>query len=635
MIKMNIFSAENITKTYGEKQLFENITFHIEEKEKIGIIGINGTGKSSLLKLIAGLDDPDAGFFDHPKKYSIAYLPQTPELDANLTVLDQVFQSNAPEIQLMNAYEYTLIQLEEDPHNRPLQNKLLELQKRMDAEDGWIASTNAKTILMRLGIHDLTQSIGSLSGGQKKRVALAQVLIETPDLLLLDEPTNHLDYETIIWLESYLYNSPHAVMTVTHDRYFLDQVATRILEIDQGRLFSYTGNYASFLEAKALREEQEAKEAGKKKNIYRQELAWMRRGAKARSTKQKARIQRFEKLEQEMGSKSKNEELNLTLEGNRLGKQVFELRNASQAFSNKTILDDFHLLVNRGDRIGIVGKNGSGKSTLLNILAGQVSLDHGELIVGQTVKFAYYTQETEPTPKDQRMIAYIREEGETVETSKGEVISATQMLERFLFPTHTHGTWISRLSGGERRRLFLLKLLMGKPNVLLLDEPTNDLDTETLTVLENYIEDFPGVVISVSHDRYFLDKTADQLLIFQGNGKIDTFIGAYTEYLQESEHRDREEKKQQANEKQSVKQAKKDTKEENKKKMTYKEKIEWGTIEDKIMELELKIEQMQSELNEVGSNYEKAEQLSMEIDQTNNQLEELIARWTYLSELSE
>ncbi|MBO0994812.1 ABC-F family ATP-binding cassette domain-containing protein [Bacillus sp. SD088] len=631
---MNIFSAESITKTYGEKHLFRDITFHIEEKEKIGIIGINGTGKSSLLKLIAGLDDPDAGFFDHPKAYSIAYLSQNPEMDGNLTVLDQVFQSNAPEIQLMNAYEHTLIELEEATDSSQLQNKLLELQKRMDAENGWSASTNAKAILMRLGIQDLTQSIGSLSGGQKKRVALAQVLIERPDLLLLDEPTNHLDYESIIWLETYLNNYPNAVITVTHDRYFLDQVATRILEIDQGRLFSYTGNYASFLEAKALREEQEAQIAGKKKNLYRQELAWMRQGAKARSTKQKARIQRFEKLEQEIGSKGKNDELNLTIEGSRLGKQVFELKNASKAFSNQQILDDFQLLVNRGDRIGIVGKNGSGKSTFLNILAGQVPLDHGEFIVGQTVKFAYYTQENEPIPKDQRMIAYIREEGETVETRNGEVVSATQMLERFLFPTQTHGTWISRLSGGERRRLFLLKLLMGKPNVLLLDEPTNDLDTETLTVLENYIEEFPGVVISVSHDRYFLDKTANQLLIFEGNGKVVPYTGTYTEYIQESQSRVQEEKKQQANKKQ-LKVIKEEIKKENKKKMTYKEKMEWESIENHIMEVELKIEQMQSELNEVGSNYEKAEELSREITETNSQLEDLIARWTYLSELDE
>ncbi|KRG12461.1 ABC-F family ATP-binding cassette domain-containing protein [Lederbergia galactosidilytica] len=634
---MNIFSAENVSKTYGEKRLFEDITFHIEEKEKIGIIGINGTGKSSLLKLIAGLDDQDSGTFDHPKDYSIAYLSQDPEMKGDLTVLDQVFQSKAPEIQLMNAYEHTLIQLEQDPQNSQLQKKILELQKRMDAENGWIANTNAKTILMQLGIQDLTQSIASLSGGQKKRVALAQVLIERPDLLLLDEPTNHLDYESIIWLESYLNNSPNAVLTVTHDRYFLDQVATRIFEIDHGRLFSYKGNYASFLEAKALREEQEAQEAGKKKNLYRQELAWMRQGAKARSTKQKARIQRFEKLEQEMAKTNSSEELNLTLGGSRLGKQVFELKAASKVYSHKIILDDFQLLVNRGDRIGIVGKNGSGKSTLLNILAGQTTLDNGALIVGQTVKIAYYTQEIEQPSEDQRMIAYIREEGETIETKNGEVISATQMLERFLFPTHMHGTWISRLSGGERRRLFLLKLLMGKPNVLLLDEPTNDLDTETLTVLENYIDEFPGVVISVSHDRYFLDKTADKLLIFQGNGKIDTFIGTYTEYLQHSRNRDKEEKRKQTTEKQAEKHhAKMDIKRENqKKKMTYKEKMEWETIEETIMEIEELIEQMQSELDEVGSNYQRAEELSSEIDKTNKQLEELIARWTYLSDLAE
>ncbi|MCJ7839515.1 ABC-F family ATP-binding cassette domain-containing protein [Lederbergia sp. NSJ-179] len=632
---MNIFSAENITKIYGEKRLFEDITFHIEENEKIGIIGINGTGKSSLLKLIAGQDEPDSGFFDHPKGYTIAYLPQDPPFDGALTVLDQIFQSKAPEIQLMNAYEHTLIQLEKEPQDLQLQNKLMDLQKRMDAENGWTASTNAKTILMRLGIEDLTQQMAALSGGQKKRVALAQVLIEHPDLLLLDEPTNHLDYESIIWLESYLKNFPNAVMTVTHDRYFLDQMATRILEIDQGHLYSYTGNYASFLEAKAIREEQEAQAVGKLKNLYRQELAWMKRGAKARSTKQKARIQRFDKLENELEKSRKKEDLNLLTESRRLGKQVFELKNASKAFAEKIVLRDFQLIVNRNDRIGIVGINGSGKSTLLNILSGKVSLDQGELIVGQTVKWAYYTQENERISEDKRMIAYIREEGETVETKNGEMISAAQMLERFLFPPHTHGTWISRLSGGERRRLFLLKLLMSKPNVLLLDEPTNDLDTETLTVLENYIEDFPGVVISVSHDRYFLDKTANQLLIFQGNGKIDTFFGTYSDYLLNIRNRSQVGKNKHTYEKQTVGRTRKEAKKEAKKKMTYKEKMEWETIEEKITGIELQLEQMQSELNEVGSDYEKAEDLSKQIDETNKLLEELIARWTYLSDLAE
>lgn len=628
---MKIFSAENITKGYGEKQLFDKITFHIAENDNIGIIGVNGTGKSSLLKILAGEEQPDAGILTHPKDYTIAYLSQEPELDESLTVLDQVFQSKAAEIQLMNAYENALLNLEEDPENEFYQKRLFDLQKRMDAEDGWDASTNAKTILSKLGIENLSQKIGQLSGGQKKRVALAQVLIEKPDLLLLDEPTNHLDYDSIKWLEGYLNRYSKAAVTVTHDRYFLDQITNKIIELFNGNLYSYQGNYEAYLESKAIRAEQEIQAGEKRKNLYKQELAWMKRGAKARSTKQKARIQRFEQLESEYLQTQPETSMDIALEGNRLGKQVIELKNATLSFDNKMILDNFQLLITRQARIGIVGNNGSGKSTLLNIISGKICLDQGELTIGQTVKIAYYTQETEQLDEDKRMIAYIREAGEVIETTSGETISAAQMLEKFLFPMHTHGTMISRLSGGERRRLYLLKLLMGKPNVLLLDEPTNDLDTETLTVLENYIEDFPGVVISVSHDRYFLDKTAKQLLIFQGNGRIESFLGTYSEYLETSVQNEIEKKV-------AEKKEDKPSPQRNKqaiKKMTYKEKIEWETIEDKINEAESRLDLLNENLNNVGSDYEKAQELTDQINQQNQLLEDLISRWTYLSELNE
>ncbi|WP_233711423.1 ABC-F family ATP-binding cassette domain-containing protein [Lederbergia citrisecunda] len=627
---MKIFSAENITKAYGDKRLFEDISFHVNERDRIGIIGVNGTGKSSLLKLVAQIDEPDTGAFSHPKDYTIYYLSQSPEMDETLTILDQVFNSDIAIIQLVKSYEQAIAQLEKNPENEHFQHTLFELQKEMDAKNGWEASTNAKVILSKLGITDVSKKIGLLSGGQKKRVALAQALIETPDLLILDEPTNHLDYETIKWLEGFLSKYPKAVMLVTHDRYFLDQTTTRILELDHGRLFSYDGNYGAFIEAKALREEQELQAEDKRKNLYRNELAWIKRGAKARSTKQKARIQRFEKLEGELGKVPSKADVDISLQGSRLGKQVFEFIDASKSFQDQIMLKDFNLLIKPGDRLGIVGKNGSGKSTFLNLLSGKLTLDKGELLTGQTVKIAYYTQENEEMDGNKRMIAYIREAGEVVETSKGETISAAQMLERFLFPMSTHGTTIKKLSGGEKRRLYLLKLLMSKPNVLLLDEPTNDLDTATLTIFEQYIDEFPGVVISVSHDRYFLDKTANQLLVFQGNGEIDQYYGTYSEYLDAEAE---EEKKNRETEQKTLQAPKLKNEQEKKKRMTFNEKKEWETIEDEISETETKITQLTEDLEGIGSDFERAQLIMNEIEQLNNQLEHLISRWSYLSEL--
>ncbi|MCR2820175.1 ABC-F family ATP-binding cassette domain-containing protein [Lederbergia panacisoli] len=627
---MKIFSAENITKIYGDKRLFEDITFHVNEGDKIGIIGVNGTGKSSLLKLVAKMEELDSGAFSHPKDYSIYYLAQAPELEESLTILDQVFNSDVPIIQLVKSYEMATIHLEQDPENTTYQNKLFELQKEMDAKNGWEASTNAKVILSKLGIHDVNKKIGLLSGGQKKRVALAQALIETPDLLLLDEPTNHLDYETIKWLEGFLNKYPKAVMIVSHDRYFLDQTTTRILELDYGRLFSYDGNYESFIEAKAFREVQELQAEDKRRNLYRNELAWIKRGAKARSTKQKARIQRFDKLEGELGKVPNKADVDISLQGSRLGKQVFEFVSASKSFKNQHILKDYNLLIKPGDRFGIVGRNGSGKSTFLNILAGRLKLDEGELVTGQTVNIAYYTQEITEMDENKRMIAYIREAGEVIETNKGESISAAQMLERFLFPMNTHGTIIKKLSGGEKRRLYLLRLLMSKPNVLLLDEPTNDLDTATLTIFEQYIDEFPGVVISVSHDRYFLDKTANQLLVFQGNGQIDQYFGTYSEYLETAVE---EEKRNKELEQKSLQTEKPTHEQPKKKRMTFLEKKEWETIEDDILAAETKLTQLTKDLENIGSDFEKAQQIMNEIEQLNNQLENYISRWSYLSEL--
>ena len=625
---MKTISIEHISKTYGEKTLFSDISFTITEKERVGLIGVNGTGKSSLLKLIAGIDVPDSGELITSKDYSISYLAQQPDLNSELTILEQIFAGDAPIFRLLKDYEKTLLLLNEQPENQRIQEKLFELQKEMDTLNGWDVSTNAKTILTKLGIEDFNLKIGTLSGGQKKRVALAQVLIQSPDLLILDEPTNHLDYESIDWLEDYLSRYQGAILIVTHDRYFLDSVTNRIFELDGGQIFTYKGNYAAFLEAKAVREENESATILKQKNLFRRELEWIRRGAKARSTKQKARIQRFEKLDDELSSVKSNEKLDIALKGSRLGKQVFELNGASKRFGDNVLIDDFDLLVKPGDRIGIIGKNGTGKSTLLNILAGKIPLDDGERIIGQTVKVAYYTQESEDMDENKRMIEYLKETAQVIDTADGKTVSAAQMLERFLFPSHTHGTPIRKLSGGEKRRLYLLKILMLEPNVLLLDEPTNDLDTQTLTVLEDYLEEFPGVVITVSHDRYFLDKVVEQLIVLKGDGDIDTFYGNYSEFLEKDTklpERKKTEIKEEASQKDKPK----------KKRMSYNEQREFETIEDDIAKVESRLEEISTEMNNTGSDFEKAQKLMEEESGLNEKLEHLIERWTYLTELSE
>lgn len=627
---MKMLTVENLTKTYGEKELFHQLTFTITENERIGLIGVNGTGKSTLLKIIAGLELGDEGGIVHAKDYSVTYLPQHPDFDEDLTVLEQVFSGDTPLLNLLKNYELALYALEQDSANEKNQQTLYDLQQKMDAVNAWEANSNAQSILTKLGISNMSAKIGELSGGQKKRVSIAQSLIQTPDLLILDEPTNHLDYETVKWLEEYLSKYQGAVLLVTHDRYFLDAVTNRIFELDGGNLYSYKGNYAAFLEGKAIREEQEKATQAKLSNLYRNELAWIRRGAKARTTKQKARIQRFDELEGKLDS-SEKESLDLSLAGSRLGKKVFELKDVSKTYENKIILSDFTHIVKKQDRIGIVGKNGSGKSTLLNMIAGRIEPDSGEIDRGQTVKIAYYTQESDDMDLNQRMLDYIKESAEVVHTTDGKMISASQMLERFLFPSHTHGTPIQKLSGGERRRLYLLKLLMTSPNVLLLDEPTNDLDTQTLTVLEDYLEEFPGVVITVSHDRYFLDKVADYLLVFEGEGNISTYFGAYTDQLEEAVK-----KKQAMAQQAKVKEEKPKQPEKTKKRrLTYKEQKEWEEIEDHIAAKEEEIERLTSEIEQVGSDYTKAHNLSLEQEKANEELNALLDRWAELSELIE
>ena len=625
---MKMLTIENLSKSYAEKLLFDNVSYSITDNERIGIIGVNGTGKSTFLKIIAGVEDSDSGIISSSKGYTISYLAQQPEFNENNTVLEQVFFGDTPLIRLLREYEAVLLKLEHDPANASVQDLLFKVQQKMDAENAWEANSNAKAVLTKLGITDFSKVVGELSGGQKKRVAMAQCLIQTPDLLILDEPTNHLDYSTIKWLEDYLSRYNGALLLVTHDRYFLDRVTNRILEIDQGNLYSYTGNYGDFLEAKALREEQEQASESKRQNLFRRELAWIRRGAKARTTKQKARIDRFEELEKTSGPVDK-EKVDIAIGGSRLGKKVIELKDVSKRFGVRTVLDNFSFLIKPGDRIGIVGNNGSGKSTLLNMLAGRMGADSGEVEVGQTVKMGYYTQENDDMDENKRMIEYIKETAEVIRTLEGKVISASQMLERFLFPVHTHGTPIRKLSGGEKRRLYLLKVLMSEPNVLLLDEPTNDLDTQTLTVLEDYLEEFPGVVITVSHDRYFLDKIAKQLLTFNENGNVGHYYGSYSDYLEQldlsiKEREPKQESKVVADEKQT-----------KKIKLTYMEQKEWGEIEGKIAVLEEECVEINKKIEQAGSDYEKAQSLLLEQQSKSEELEWLIERWTELSEIVE
>ncbi|EGP5659424.1 ABC transporter ATP-binding protein [Enterococcus faecium] len=616
----------DLKKTYGEKDLFDQISFLVHEKDRIGLIGTNGTGKTSLLNIIAGIDssDGDRQTVFYPTDYRIGYLSQADEFSDELTVLQAVFQGNSPLIQTVRAYEEALIELGENGEDPDVQKRYAKAEEQMNKEDAWTTDTNAKIILQKLGISELDKKISTLSGGQKKRVSLAQVLIDEPDLLLLDEPTNHLDYEAIEWLENYLKQYRGALLMVTHDRYFLDRVANRIFELSFGKLYEYKGNYEAYVLEKAERDRVEVEQEEKRKRLYKQELAWMRAGVQARGTKQQARINRFEDLKENLYQVNQEDDLELNLATQRLGKKVLEIKDGSYRINDQTLLEHLDLLIQSRERLGITGKNGAGKSTLLNILAGRIPLDSGTMSIGETVHLAYYTQENEEMAPDKRMIAYLQEAAEEAKTADGSQIGVAELLERFLFPRFMHGTLIGKLSGGEKRRLFLLKLLIQQPNVLLLDEPTNDLDIATLTILEDYFRSFPGAVITVSHDRYFLDKVADKLLVFQGNGKQELYYGNMSSYLL------KQKETQQPAEKAKPKIQSKEPAE--KKKLSYMEQKEWETIEDEIAELEEKISLLQEEMNHQGDNFTRLQELQNDVSETEAQLEEKMARWEYLSE---
>ncbi|MFC5557732.1 ABC-F family ATP-binding cassette domain-containing protein [Ureibacillus thermophilus] len=622
---MSHLIVSNLTKSVGDKTLFKNVEFTIYEGERVGLIGINGTGKSTLLAILAGELEADSIEMDHPNKYRIAYLPQKPVFEEEVTVLQAVFSGNSPIMELNREYEEVVKALSLHPESEKLQNQLFQLQQRMDAEKAWDVNALAKQALTKLGIDQFNEKVSNLSGGQQKRVALAKVLIEPADLYLLDEPTNHLDAESTEWLQEMILRLKGAIIFITHDRYFLDEIATHIYELADQTLYRHNGNYAAFLEARAIREENKQATQEKLRNRYRNELKWIRRGAKARTTKQKARIQRFEELEKKLERHVEDAKLEMSLASTRLGKKVLEGIALSKSFGDRVILKDFNFLIQQGDRIGIVGANGYGKSTLLKILAGELKPDDGELIVGPTVKIAHFHQVLPEMNENQRMIEYIREASNDITDSEGIRYSAAQMLERFLFPLHTHGTPIGKLSGGERKRLHLLILLMEQPNVLLLDEPTNDLDIETLGVLEDFIEHFPGVVITISHDRFFLDRIAKKLWILDGKGNVEVSYDLYTEYLAKKAVAEKVENKTE-----KPKQEKPKT---EKRKLTYKEQKEWETIEETITQVEQQIAEMEEQMAECGSDYVKLQEYTEKLNELNAEYERLIERWTYLDEI--
>lgn len=598
---MNVLNLEHISKIYGEKKVFDDVSFGIHEADKIGVIGINGTGKTTLLKMIAGLEIPDEGEVIRQKGLRIAYLPQNPEFPQGTNVLSYVT----------------------DGH---------------EGED-WNTESEAKTVLTRLGLFDFTEPIAHLSGGQKKRVALAKALVDPADVLILDEPTNHLDNEMAAWLETYLNKFRGVVIMVTHDRYFLDRVTNKILEISHGKLYSYTANYSEFLEQKAQREEMELASERKRQSVLRMEVEWAKRGCRARSTKQKARLERLEALK---SGKAPIQDGRVELDSavTRLGKKTIELHHISKRYEDKVLIDDFDYIVLKNQRLGIIGINGCGKSTLMKIITGRLQPDSGRVEIGDTVQIGYFAQEAVGMDDSQRVIDYVKETAEYVLTKDGR-ITASQMLERFLFDPAMQYTLIGKLSGGEKRRLYLLHVLMSAPNVLVLDEPTNDLDIPTLTILEDYLENFAGIVIAVSHDRYFLDNVADRIFAFEGNGRIVQYEGGYTDYqeaVRRKEQRTGDGKTESGRKGVSEKvEKKKDWKQNQPTKLrfSFKEQREYETIDGEIAQLEERIEKLDADMERNATNSAKLSKLLHEKEKTAKELEEKMERWVYLNEIAE
>ncbi|MHB1455181.1 MAG: ABC-F family ATP-binding cassette domain-containing protein [Saccharofermentanales bacterium] len=641
---MNILTADKLSKRYSEKILFDEVSIAINEGDKIGLIGINGTGKSTLLKIIAGMDTPDSGNILSTNGIKIEYLPQNPEFTDGNTVLEQVFKGNSPVMTLLREFETALTRVADDPEDRIAEKVLISLTQQMDGMKAWTIEAEAKSILTRLGIIDFHADVGTLSGGQRKRIAIACALIHPSDLLILDEPTNQIDNETVDWLEKYLTRRKGALLMVTHDRYFLDRIVNRITELDGGKLYAYKANYTRYLEMKAEREDLEQASERKRKSLVRRELEWIQRGAQARSTKQKARIDRYDQLTSRQGPRGQ-ESIEIQTGVSRLGKKIINLEHISKQYPDKVLIRDFTYNILRDDRAGIIGPNGCGKSTLLKIAAGMIDADSGAADIGKTVKIGFFTQENENLNENLRVIEYIREQAEYLTTTEGE-ISASSMLELFLFPPEVQWQMVSSLSGGEKRRLFLLRILMGAPNVLMLDEPTNDLDIQTLTVLESYLDDFAGAVIAVSHDRYFLDRIAEKIFVFEGDGAIRQYAGNYSDYCSNIVQEDRPDApagsratgpkaSDEAMDGKSGKDASFQTRKDKTLRFTYKEQKEYEAIDEAISLLEQSIADTQAMMSAVSDDYVKLLECTRIKENLEQDLESAIIRWTYLNELAE
>lgn len=630
---MNLMTLENISKSYSEKILLKDISFGINEGEKIGIIGVNGTGKSTLLKIIAGAEIPDNGTIIKANRVKVEYLPQNPDYNEDFTVLQQVFKGTSSEMKLLLEYQETLDTLSKD-YNDNLNSKLISLQEKIDALNLWDLESEAKTVLTKLGITNFSQKVKELSGGQRKRVSLASALITPCELLILDEPTNHLDNDTIDYLEEYLNSRRGSLIMITHDRYFLDRVSNRIIELDKGRLFSYDGNYSTFLEKKMERLALESSMEEKRQNLIRKELAWVKRGAKARTTKQKARLQRFDELLNK-DTYTPDEKMDISVGSTRLGKKIIEMHHISKKFDDKVLIDDLDYTIARTDRIGIIGKNGMGKSTLIKILNGEILPDSGNIEIGETVKISCFSQDDSHMHPDMRAIDYVKEASDYIETADGAKISASQMCEKFLFNSTMQYSFIGNLSGGERRRLHLLRTLMLAPNVLLLDEPTNDLDIATLNILEDYLDEFNGIVITVSHDRYFLDRICNKIFAYEGIGKIHIFTGNYSDYsiYREIQGIEFKEEVKESPEKTPLKKEK--PKPSKKLKFTYNEQREFETIDSDIEKLEQKIEKLENDSIKFATDFVKLQEILNEKTNSEAELEHKYERWEYLNNLAE
>lgn len=627
MATMTDFRVENLTKSVGDKTVFSQLNFIIHPLDRIGLIGVNGTGKTTLLDVIsgkAGFDGDNSPFFGR-NDYKIEYLTQDPQFDGELSIMDAILSDDLPQMQAIKRYEQALIALTQDAMNPKLQETLSQVEAQMTAIEAWEVENQVKTVLSKLKLPDLTAQIKNLSGGQKRRVQLAQALLNPADLLLLDEPTNHLDVDTIAWLENYVKNSRQTVLFITHDRYFLDNLATRIFELDNGHLIEYQGNYQDYLQQKAENDELESAQHHKNKQLYKQELAWIQKSPQARATKQQARIDRFEDIKKDVQSVTTSDDLAINVATARIGKKVINFDHVNFAYgADKTILNDFSLIVQNTDRIGIVGNNGTGKSTLLNLISGDLTPDSGSVEIGETIKIGYFSQQIRGLDESKRVINFLQEVADNAQTSSGESISVVNLLEQFLFPRTTHGTLIEKLSGGEKKRLYLLKILLQQPNVLLLDEPTNDLDIATLTVLENFIQHYQGVVITVSHDRYFLDKVAKKLLVFY-KGTITEVHKLYSDYLTDKLSDEKIVAKTES--KPVVKE-----KVVEKRRMSYAEKQEWATIETDIAALEEAIASIEAEMAENGADFTKLGDLQASLDDKNADLLAMYERYEYLSE---